>query len=66
MGIALRVGLALTVLLLMLWSVWGFKDRPLTERPIPDLKGVYQGPGDQPADEATREVARLRARHQAF
>lgn len=66
MAIALRVGLALLVLLAILWSVWGFKDRPLSPRPIVDIKGVYQGPADQPMDEVAREVARQRARHQAF
>lgn len=66
MGMALRVGLALLVLLVILWSVWGFKDRPLSPRPILDVKGVYQGPADQPTDEDAREQARLRARHQAF
>ncbi|GBD43086.1 hypothetical protein HRbin40_00551 [bacterium HR40] len=66
MGMGFRIGLALVLLLGVLWAVWGFKDRPLTARPVPDIKGVYQGPADQPASEAAREAARLRARHQAF
>lgn len=63
---ALRIGLALLLLLIVLWSVWGFKDRPLSPRPLADIKGVYQGPQDQPADEGMRELMRTRARHQAF
>lgn len=66
MAMALRIGLALLIMLAILWSVWGFKDRPLSPRPIADVKGVYQGPPDQPMDEAAREAARQRAWNQAF
>ncbi len=63
-GILLRVAAALLILLAVLWGVWGYKDRPLSERPIVFEKGRYVGPEDQPFDPKAIEQTRLRARAQ--
>ncbi len=61
-AILMRVVLALALLLAVLWAVWGFKDRPLAERPLLFEKGRYLGKPDQPVDPEIIERTRLRAR----
>ncbi len=57
-----RVFLALMILILLLWAAWGFKDRPLTPRPLDLEKGTYplaieKGPSEE-VIERTRQRAR--------
>ncbi len=65
-GITIRVILALALLGLLLWTVWGMKDRPLAQRPLTFEKGRYVGPVEKPLDEGLVERTRQRARLERF
>ncbi len=65
-GIAIRVILALALLGLLLWVVWGMKDRPLANRPLTLEKGRYVGPVETPLAEEVVERTRQRARLERF
>ncbi len=65
-SIAVRVILALALLGLLLWVVWGMKDRPLANRPLTLEKGPYVGPVEKPLDEELVERMRQRARVESF
>ncbi len=65
-GVAIRVILALALLGVLLWVVWGTKDRPLANRPLTLEKGRYVGPVEKPLDEDLVERTRQRARFERF
>ncbi|HFD15159.1 MAG TPA: hypothetical protein ENJ38_02510 [Rhodospirillales bacterium] len=64
--ITIRVLVALALLGLLLWVVWGMKDRPLATRPLTLEKGRYVGPVERPLGEGQVERTRQRARFERF
>ncbi len=57
-----RMFVALMILILLLWAAWGFKDRPLTPRPLDLEKGSYPLAIEKGPSEEVIERTRLRAR----